>query len=97
MRGLARRLAALELTARRAAPLEPRCGCQIKVIDYRVTIAPLLTDSPERDALIERARTERCPKCHRLRYGGGLVIEPIDRQASGPTVPVIVTRLEGAP
>lgn len=99
MRDLARRLTALERerTTRRASPLEPRCTCAVRVFDYRVTIAPLLSDCPERDALIERARTERCPQCGRLRYGGGTPIEAVDWQTSGPPVPVIVQGAEDAP
>ena len=94
MSDLARRLAALERTTRRTAPLEPRCDCAVTVFDYRVTIAPLLGDSPERAALLERARTERCGRCGRLRYGGGTPIDAVDWQTSGPAVPVIVQHAE---
>ena len=90
-------LAAAVNVRRRAGPLEPRCGCEIRVVDYRVCVAVLSDDSPEREALLDRARTERCPQCHRLRYGGGLMVEPVDWITSEQPVPVIVQRAEDAP
>ena len=89
-------LAAAVNVRRRAAPLESRCRCEVRSIDYWVTIAPLLTEGPEREALLARARTERCPRCHRLRYGDGLAIQSVDWQTSDPPVPVVTNHQDGA-
>ena len=88
-------LAAAVNVRRRTAPPAQRCRCEVRSIDYRVAVAPLLPEGPEREALLERARTERCPRCHRLRYGG-LAIGPVDWQTSDPPVPVITDHQDGA-
>ena len=72
------RLERLEAQQVPAEPLRRTCGCAVRVIDYRVAAAPLTTPSPQRDALLARANTDRCATCGGHLYGGGLSIAPID-------------------
>lgn len=61
-----------------APVLRRMCRCEVRRVDYRVAVAPLCTPSPERDALLARAESDRCATCHGHLYGGAITIAPVE-------------------